>query len=234
LRVIGVIDLLGGLAVHARGGKREEYEVIGDPLALARTYIDRHGVSELYVADLDAIARHGARSHEQAALPTICSIVPTWLDAGISTVEHARQAIDMGASCVIVGLETLTSFDALAAICDAIGGHRVACSLDLRNGRLLGIGADEHPSAVAERAVAAGAHAIIALDLARVGMRTGLDLELMRALRKAAPTVELIAGGGVRGPEDLAALAAAGCDGALAATALRDGSLRNHSGSTGL
>src|SRR5438477_4509429 len=54
LRVIGVIDLRGGAAVDARGGRRDEYQPIGDAVELARTYVER-GVEELYVADLDAI-----------------------------------------------------------------------------------------------------------------------------------------------------------------------------------
>jgi phosphoribosylformimino-5-aminoimidazole carboxamide ribotide isomerase len=37
--------------------------------------------------------------------------------------------------------------------------------------------------------------------------------------------VTLVAGGGVRGADDLARLADAGCDGALVATALHDGRL---------
>jgi uncharacterized protein related to proFAR isomerase len=37
--------------------------------------------------------------------------------------------------------------------------------------------------------------------------------------------VIVLAGGGVRGPDDLSALAAAGCDGALIATALHTGAV---------
>jgi phosphoribosylformimino-5-aminoimidazole carboxamide ribotide isomerase len=64
------------------------------------------------------------------------------------------------------------------------------------------------------------------LDLARVGSGSGVDLELMSAVRRAAPRVALFAGGGVRNAEDLDALARAGCDGALVATALLSGALR--------
>jgi phosphoribosylformimino-5-aminoimidazole carboxamide ribotide isomerase len=179
----------------------------------------------LYVADLDAIQRHA--DGNTAALRTICDLAPTWLDAGISSVDRAHEALNLGAARAIVALETLTSFDALSAVCDAAGGHRVAFSLDLRNGQPLGIGAGEDPSAIAARAAAAGAGSIIVLDLARVGVRSGLDVDLLKHVRDTAPDVELIAGGGVRGPEDLAQLANAGCDGALVATALRDGSLSN-------
>lgn len=223
MRVIGVVDLLGGVAVHARGGKRHEYQPIGDAVALARTYVDRHGIGELYVADLDAIER---RSVARGTVERIAAIgVPVWLDAGISSIERARAAVDLGAAHAIVGLETLPSFDGLREICDALTSPRVAFSLDLHDSVPIGIGGGEPADQIATRAAGAGAGAIIVLDLARVGMRAGLDLELLARVRKAAPDVVLLAGGGVRGPEDLDRLADAGCDGALVATALRDGSL---------
>jgi phosphoribosylformimino-5-aminoimidazole carboxamide ribotide isomerase len=78
---------------------------------------------------------------------------------------------------------------------------------------------------VAKRAAQAGVGAVIVIDLARVGMGTGLDLALIGRVRDAVPGVTVLAGGGVRGPDDLAQLADAGCDGALVATALHDGRL---------
>ena len=51
--------------MHARGGDRTAYlpvanavgtRIDGDPIALARAYVEQLGVRELYVADLDAIA----------------------------------------------------------------------------------------------------------------------------------------------------------------------------------
>jgi phosphoribosylformimino-5-aminoimidazole carboxamide ribotide isomerase len=66
---------------------------------------------------------------------------------------------------------------------------------------------------------------MIVLDLARVGSRGGPDSSVLAQIRRAAPDVELIAGGGVRGADDLAALARLGYDGALVATALLTGAL---------
>ena len=64
------------------------------------------------------------------------------------------------------------------------------------------------------------------LDLARVGLGLGTGTEvLIRKLRKGWPKLELIAGGGVRGREDLARLEAAGADAVLVASALHEGSL---------
>ena len=68
MRVIPVIDLKGGVAVHAVRGERERYRPVrsriaagSDPVELTRAVRDRFGLDEVYVADLDAIA--GAPGH---------------------------------------------------------------------------------------------------------------------------------------------------------------------------
>ncbi len=229
----GVIDLRGGCAVHARGGDRTTYAPVrsaadvpvdGDPVALAGAYIEL-GVDALYVADLDAIAGKSPQHEQLTAIARMN--VPVWVDAGVTTIAAASSELAAGATRVIVGLETLPSFADLAAITGAVGGQRVAFSLDLRDGRpLLAPGASlrsDDAGDLASQAAAAGAAATIVLDVARVGMGVGLDLDLLRRVRQATPEVTLIAGGGVRGDADLQALAAAGCDGALVATALQDG-----------
>jgi phosphoribosylformimino-5-aminoimidazole carboxamide ribotide isomerase len=244
VRVIGVVDLAGGVAVHARHGIRARYrpvgtaagcEIDGDPIALARAYVDRLGITELYAADLDAIDSRRCDTHASHAaavesvrgeiLTPLATIAPLWLDAGVSTVVHAREALTHGSAKVVVGLETLDSFDTLSAICEELGGDRVAFSLDLQHGVPLSsrLPGPIDAASLAERASAAGVGAVIVLELARVGSSTGLDLDTITRVRRAAPGTLLLAGGGVRGPEDLARLAEAGCDGALVATALLDG-----------
>ena len=234
MRIIGVVDLLAGRAVHARAGRREGYlpvraaggsPVDGDAVTLARTYVTRAGLSELYVADLDAIQGRATQDAQIAAVAALGT--PFWLDTGVSSAGRARHALDQGATRLVVGLETLTSFESLKEICKAVGGDRVAFSLDLRNGEPI-IASDRIPSGesaqlVASRAASAGASVVIMIDLARVGISAGLDFELIARIREAVPGLTLLAGGGVRGQEDLAHLADCGCDGALVATAIHDG-----------
>jgi phosphoribosylformimino-5-aminoimidazole carboxamide ribotide isomerase len=229
MRIIGVIDLAGGRAVHARGGRRECYapvaaaagsEVNGDALALARAYRS-HGIAEIYLADLDAIS-NGMPPHGVVASVAALGI-PLWLDAGVSSVAALEAALAAGAARVIVGLETLSSCEALDAMCDAAAGS-LAFSLDLRDGVPMAF-AEMPIEAIARRVVTAGVAAMTVIDVARVGTGRGPDLETIGRVRAAAPELLLVAGGGVRGPEDLTRLAAAGCDGALVATALHDGRL---------
>jgi len=149
------------------------------------------------------------------------------VDAAVATAERAREVVADGAARVVVGLETLPSFDVLAAIARAIGPERVAFSLDLREGvplveaRLSGT-----PRELVSAAVTAGARVIVVLDLARVGSGRGVDSVLVRGLRRAHPHVELLAGGGIGTARELERLAAAGLDGALVATALHDGRIK--------
>ena len=147
MRIIGVLDLRHGLAVHARAGDRERYAPVqsvageaiepGDAQALARIYRDRFGLHELYAADLDAIEGRAPQDRWVSSLATGGML---WLDAGASTADHARHALTLGATHVIVGLETLRSWRALDEICFAVDRRRVAFSLDLRDGTPLGNG----------------------------------------------------------------------------------------------
>jgi phosphoribosylformimino-5-aminoimidazole carboxamide ribotide isomerase len=203
----------------------------GDALSLARSYLSVLGVRELYAADLDAILRGQPQRALVAALAGLGA--PLWLDAAIADADDSREALALGAARVVVGLETLPSLDALTEICDAIGGEHVVFSLDLRAGVPLArpgvvenAGDDDAAVHLAVRAAESGVATIALLDLARVGMGTGPDVALVARVRAAVgPAAELMAAGGVRGPDDLARLAAAGADGALVATALLDGRL---------
>jgi phosphoribosylformimino-5-aminoimidazole carboxamide ribotide isomerase len=234
--LIGVIDIRAGRAVHARGGQRDRYEAIaavghhsiaaGDAVALASHYVNELAVRTLYIADLDAILTGTVQETLLDRLATIGS--PLWIDSGVRSVADALRTVSRGAARVVVGLETLPSFEVLHEICKEVGGHRAVLSLDLRDGHPLvaeGSGISASPTEIARCAADAGVGALIVLDLARVGMGAGVDLDLIQRLQRAAPDLPLFAGGGVRDWSDLEQLAAAGCDGALVATALQSGSI---------
>lgn len=78
---------------------------------------------------------------------------------------------------------------------------------------------------VADLVVARGVPRLLVLDLARVGGAAGPPLDAVAALRSRHRDIEILAGGGIRGPADLAALAERGASGALVATALHEGRL---------
>jgi phosphoribosylformimino-5-aminoimidazole carboxamide ribotide isomerase len=221
MRVVGVIDLKAGAAVHAVRGERERYRPVGDPLSLARRFRDTLGLDELYVADLDAITGAGGND---AVIRTLAREARVMVDAGVSEPERARALLDLGVHRVVAGTETLAGPHALDRLVAEI--PHVVLSVDLRDGRTLSpdpqlaglpaldLVARLHRAAVRE---------VIVLDLARVGSGAGPDVGLIAQIHAAFPDVELLAGGGVRDAADLRALADAGAAGALVATALHRG-----------
>jgi phosphoribosylformimino-5-aminoimidazole carboxamide ribotide isomerase len=221
VRVVGVIDLKAGAAVHAVRGERERYRPVGDPLSLARTFRDALGLDELYVADLDAI---GGGDGQDAIIAELARGARVMVDAGASEPERARALLGLGAHRVVVGTETLTDADALDRLLGEPGA--VVLSVDLRDGRALSrdprLAGLPALDAVA-RLARAGLREVIVLDLARVGSGMGPDVRLIAELHAAFPGLELLAGGGVRDAGDLRALADAGAAGALVATALHRG-----------
>jgi phosphoribosylformimino-5-aminoimidazole carboxamide ribotide isomerase len=238
LRVIPVLDLRGGRAVLARGGQREAYAPVrsvladaeagaGDAVALARAYRDALGLDDCYVADLDAI---GGGLVQSALLRRLASLGSALLvDAGVADPVRAQDVRAAGAAQVVVGLETLPSFEDLAAVTRAVGAEHVVFSLDLRDGVPIVRSGAAHHGTIAElarAAVDAGATGLLILDIGRVGSGRGVDPRLVETLRRAHPTVQLLAGGGVAGAREIERLADLGLDGVLVATALHDGRLR--------
>jgi phosphoribosylformimino-5-aminoimidazole carboxamide ribotide isomerase len=228
-RLIPVLDVMNGAVVRGIGGRRSEYLPIvsaltpsTDPIGVARAIIEHIRPGEIYLADLDAI------DGKPPALGTYRAIlalgVRLWVDAGICNAQGARAIGDAGCD-VVAGLETVPNVAAFSEIVRTVGADRVVFSLDLRNGvplREWAIhGQDRN---LIPRVVAAGITRLIVLDLARVGCGEGVGTEtLCRQISSTYPNVEVIAGGGVSGTEDLARLAACGVQGVLVASALHDG-----------
>jgi phosphoribosylformimino-5-aminoimidazole carboxamide ribotide isomerase len=231
MRVVGVIDLKDGTAVHAVRGERERYRPVrsviggddGDALALARAFRAELGLAELYVADLDAIVGDGDNSATIGALARDARVM---VDAGVSEPARAQALLELGAHRVIVGTETLAGPDALDRLLAELPDGALVLSVDLRDGRVLSADAQLAGLRALDafaRLHRAGPREAIVLDLARVGSGAGPDVALIAEIHAAFPDLELLAGGGVRDVEDLRALGAAGAAGALVATALHSG-----------
>jgi HisA/HisF family protein len=231
MRVVPVIDLKDGTAVHAVRGERERYRPVrsviagedGDPISLARAFRSELGLDELYVADLDAISGEGGHDSTIGALAHEARVM---VDAGVGEPGRARALLGLGAHRVIVGTETLTGPDALDHLLAELPEGALVVSADLRHGRALSPHA-QLAGLPALDAVARlhrpGLREAIVLDLARVGSGVGPDVRLIAEIHAAFPDLELLAGGGVRDVEDLRALGDAGAAGALVATALHGG-----------
>lgn len=232
--LIPVLDLAGGIAVHARGGDRVRYDPVvselapgrrGDAPALARAYRERVRAGRCYVADLDAITGGPVQLGLLRALAGDGAFGGTLLiDAGLRTAADAERLAGVP-GCFVVGLETFERWEDLPALAGMRAG--LVVSVDVREGITLRAGpwAGRSAAAAASYVAAHGAAEVLVLDLARVGRGEGSDLATLDAVRRAAPGVRLLAGGGVRDDADVRRLGDSGVDGVLVASALHAGAL---------
>jgi 23S rRNA pseudouridine1911/1915/1917 synthase len=231
LRVLPVIDLRNGVVVRGVGGRRDEYRPIvsqvassSAPLDVAEAFRQNFGFTELYLADLDAIS--GGSPSLSLFAQLIARGFTLWVDAGLRQAAQADELRSVGVERLVAGLETLASPEELTVLCERYGEH-VVFSLDLKGGRALGAPAwPEDPCEIAREAVECGVRRLLVLDLAQVGDGRGTGTEaLCSRLSETFPDVEVCAGGGVRGVEDLKRLRYCGVRVALVASALHDGRL---------
>jgi len=232
MKIIPVLDLLNGIAVHAMRGERNKYRPLKsalwpspDPLELAKVF-DSLGFDELYMADLDAILEN---KEDFSVFTRISSETDLSLmvDAGINDLGKAERVLEAGASNVIIGTETLTDLGFAGEAVQALGENRVIVSVDLKGGELLSRSEkirSMNPLRLVETLEEMGVARVIVLDLARVGSEQGANMGVVaEVLEKTG--LEVITGGGMRGIEDLEEAMDLGVSGALIATVLHTGKL---------
>jgi phosphoribosylformimino-5-aminoimidazole carboxamide ribotide isomerase len=232
VRVVPVLDLKGGIVVHARRGRRAAYAPLRSPLvegcepvAVARALCAACRTGNVYVADLDALA---GQPVDEATLASLTAVAAPWVDAGATTGERAAALARAGVARNVVGTESLGA-DAGRKRAVAAPEPRLVLSVDLRDGRLISPRpelAGRDPAAAAPLATALGVDELIVIDLLRVGSGSGPPLRAVAELAAALPGLAIYAGGGVRDDDDLRALESAGATGALVATALHDGHVK--------
>ncbi len=221
MHVIPVIDLQGGVVVHARRGERASYRPIESPLArdaaplsVVGGLMALHPFRALYIADLDAIAGMGEHRAAIGAIGARFPALRLWLDAGFRDRATAQAWLAQERGDLVLASEVQEDARLLDLL-RAQAPERVILSLDFRGEHLLG------PATLREPA--RWPHRVIAMTLARVGSGEGPDLARVGELTAAAPDCSVHAAGGVRDAADLEGLRQAGAAGVLVATALHDG-----------
>ncbi len=243
MRIVPVLDLKGGVVVHALRGDRAGYAPLRSPLVegsepavVAAALCAYAGSERLYVADLDAI---GGAPADVETLRRLADVAELWVDAGATTAAQAAALGGAGVARNVIGTESLTDAgyrgsdgmvrrDSDGAASRDSDRPTPVLSVDLRDGVLISPRpqlAGRGPEAAVALARELAVRELLVIDLALVGSRAGPPLEAVATLSAALPDVDVYAGGGVRNDRDLDALARAGAAGALVATALHEGAI---------
>ena len=232
MKIIPVIDVLNGVAVHAVRGRRKEYQPLKsilctstDPVDVAAA-LNALGFGELYMADLDAITggHPNFSLFKRIADKTGLRLM---VDAGITSLKTAEEMLGNGVSKVIIGTETLPSASFVAEAVKSFGSEKVMVSLDLMDGQVLSKFDQRtlsEPMALLREFQDMGVSQIIVLDLARVGSEEGVNTQFLKEVVRTIKA-KVFVGGGVRDVKDLVKLKDLGVFGILVATALHSGKI---------
>jgi phosphoribosylformimino-5-aminoimidazole carboxamide ribotide isomerase len=232
LKIIPVLDVLGGVVVHAVRGRRKEYQPLNSVLCASTepsdvaTALKTLGFSELYLADLDAITG-GYPNFSLFQRIANKSGLELMVDAGVTSLKAAEEVLRRHVSKVIIGTETLPSMSFVAEAIAAFGSEKIMVSLDLMSNRILsGFKLDRfvEPLGFLRELEQRGVSQVIVLDLAKVGSNEGINTSFLREVGKTVKA-EVFVGGGVRDIKDLMELKSLGVFGVLVATALHSGKI---------
>ncbi|MFL5953365.1 MAG: HisA/HisF-related TIM barrel protein [Gaiellaceae bacterium] len=213
IEVIPAVDVLGQEAVRLERGDYESIvERASDPAQLARRWAAA-GATRIHLVDLDG-ARSGRIRPELVAAVRAAAGVPVQASGGIRSLADARALLAAGADRVVVGTAAWPDPAAWLELGDAL-----VLALDVRDGEVRSSGWTEGTGVPFEDALARSAGArLLVTAIDRDGTLSGPDLELVR--RAAGEGRRVLAAGGIRGLEDVEALAAAGAEAAIVGRAL--------------
>lgn len=222
MEIIPVIDLMHGLVVHARQGRRELYRPLRSPLcdspepeAVVAGLLGLHPFRTLYIADLDALMGRAPQTALTARLRRGFPDLELWIDQGWAGPGDFGNSPAGGNALPVIGSESL---DGARLDWLADPPAPFILSLDRRDGKPLG------PASLPERPEL-WPETLILMNLSRVGGGGGPDFAQAGEFGRRHPGRRWIAAGGVRHAEDLDRLAALGMAGVLLASALHGGAV---------
>ena len=223
--VIPAVDIRRGRAVRLRQGRSdEETAYADDPAAAARSFLDA-GAERLHVIDLDAAFGTG---DNRAAIRKVLSSGGSGVQVGggIRALDEAATFLELGAERIVIGTEALRTPAFLEAAVERFG-DAVIVALDVKGDRVRVRGWTDEAGTLDEtlpRVLGGGAPRLLVTQVARDGTLEGPDLALYEGLGEKTE-VPIVASGGVRGADDLRALAATGVEAVVVGKALYEGQL---------
>lgn len=233
MRVIPVIDLMGGIVVHGKMGERKKYKPIqsvlcrsADPLAVAYAFEDKLQLRELYIADLDAISHMGSNLQEITEIKQNTHL-KLMLDSGIRSIDDDIFKLLSDIDRIIIATETLSGLDELDKIVDQVDKSKLIFSIDTMRNKILTDSkeiAALSPIELAAYGRDMGIKECIVLDLSKVGSEKGPNITIAKEIVDNVD-ISVITGGGIRFIDDIHYLEEHRFAGILVATALHNGNI---------
>lgn len=220
------IDIMGGQIVRLERGEAAKKTIYGtDPVAMALKW-EAAGADWIHLVDLDAAFEGVSRNLEVIRAIASSVSVPCELGGGMRDASSIEAGLATGVRRVIIGTKAAEP-GFLAEAAGRFGPSRLAVGIDAKDGKVAVKGWVETMELsaldLAREALNTGIRTIIYTDIATDGMLQGPNIAAMREMASEVPC-DLIASGGVSGPEDVRQLAGVpGLHGVIIGRALYEG-----------
>ena len=225
LELLPAVDVKDGRAVRLVQGALEKESIYGAPLEVALEF-QAAGAEWLHLVDLDAAFGRGSNATLLAEVVAALDI-KVELSGGIRDDKSLKRALATGCTRVNLGTAALEDPEWTAKVIKEFG-DRIAVGLDVRGTTLAARGWTKEGGELFEtiaRLDRDGCSRYIVTDVAKDGMLTGPNLELLKSVC-AATSAPIVASGGVSSLADIAAIAQLveiGVEGAIVGKALYAG-----------
>lgn len=223
------IDLKDGACVRLLRGEMDAATVFNtDPAAQAAAFAAM-GFTHLHVVDLNGAFEGKPVNRDAVAGILKATSAPVQLGGGIRTRAQIDAWLEAGISRVILGTVALRDPELVKTAARALPG-RIVVGIDAKEGMVAVEGWAEtsnmRATDLAKAFEGCGVAAIVATDIGRDGLKTGVNVPFTAELAGAV-TIPVIASGGVRSVEDIRLLRASGAPiaGTILGRALYDGDI---------
>ncbi len=228
MRIIPAIDIIEGKCVRLTKGDYSTRKTYRDnPLDAARKF-EAHGIQYLHLVDLD-----GARSKHivnHLVLHEIATKTSLKIDfgGGIKSDEDVRIAFESGAAQITGGSIAQQQPALFQRWLTTYGADRIILGADSHHRKIATDGWQQQSEEDVVDFISAyekeGVRYVICTDIAKDGMLEGPSTDLYREII-ARTNIQLIASGGITSVDDLLALQALGCEGAIIGKAIYEGKI---------
>lgn len=226
--ILPAIDIKDGQCVRlVKGDYATAHKVAEDPIKTALNF-QNEGARWLHMVDLDG-AKEKKRSNQEVFLSVAKETdLSIEVGGGIRDMESIEFYLSRGISRVILGSVALKSPNLVKEAVREFGGDTIAVGIDARNERVATEGwldtSDVHYLDLARKMEEFGVRCIIFTDISKDGTLQGPNLSQLHAINEAV-SCDIIASGGISGPQDIRNLRDFHLYGAICGKSLYSGNL---------